>query len=235
MMVKRRKEVFWGLLLIFGALFILAGKMGFLQHVGIFKIVCTVFLAGILIENIVQKSFGGILFSLAFLGILYDKQLGIEPLTPVPILVAALLGTVGLNMVFHKKSHRKEMDVFWKDAKEVVHVEEEGQVQCAVHFGESAKYIDSPCLCRAVLESAFGSLNVYFDQAVLADGAAQADVNVMFGEMELYIPGDWKVIVDVEAVFGGVDESGRHRPSGVGSTLHISGKVTFGGLNIHYI
>lgn len=235
MMVKRRKEIFWGLLLIFGAFFILAGKMGFLQHVGVFKIVCTVFLAGILIENIAQKSFGGILFSLAFVGILYDKQLHIEPLTPVPILAAALLGTVGLNMVFHKKGQRKEIGMLWKEAGEVVHVQEEGQVQCAVHFGESAKYIDSPSLRRAVLESAFGSLNVYFDQAVLADGAAQAEVNVIFGDMELYIPGDWQVVVDVEAVFGGVDESGRHKPSDWGNTLHISGKVTFGGLNIHYI
>lgn len=233
--MKRRKEIFWGLLLIFGALFILANKMGFLRNVGVFTVVFSIFLIGILIENIVQRSFGGILFSLAFLGILYDEQLGIEPLTPLPVLAAALLGTIGLNMIFHKKSGRKDPEFYWKEAKEVIDAEREGQVQCAVHFGESAKYIDTPDFCRADLESAFGSLSVYFDQAVPADGTGRAEVRVAFGSLELYIPGDWKTVIDVDAAFGGVEEDGRYKPSDPGNTLYISGRVTFGSLEIHYI
>lgn len=233
--MKRSKEVFWGLLLILGAFFILANKMRILQDVGIVTVIFTIFLVGILIENLFQRSFGGILFSLAFLGILYDRQLGIESLTPWPILMAALLGTIGLNMIFHKKNHRKDWDMHWKENGEIIDVEDEEQVQCTVRFGETTKYIDIPRLRRADLETSFGSLGVYFDQTVPAEGNAQAEVRVAFGSMELYIPKDWKVVMNVETVFGGIGEKGRYQPSDMGNTLLISGRVTFGSLEIHYI
>lgn len=233
--MKRRKEIFWGLLLILGAIFIMTSRIGFVHDIKIFKLVFTIFLVGILGENLFQRSFGGILFSLAFLGILYDDWLGITHLTPWPILAAALLGTIGLNMIFHEKSHKKDPGHYWKEASEVIDVENEGQVQCVIRFGETTKYIDSPRFRQAELESSFGSLGVYFDQAVPVNGSAQAEVNVSFGNMELYVPGNWKVVMDVETLFGGVDEDGRYEPSSEGNTLFISGNVRFGGLEVHHI
>ena len=101
--MKRKKEIVIGLLLIIGAVFIMVDRMGFFWDIGLFKIIVTVILVGILVDNVAERSFGGILFSIAFLGILYDEPLGIEHLTPWPILGAALLGTIGLNMIFKKK------------------------------------------------------------------------------------------------------------------------------------
>ena len=47
------------------------------------------------------------LFSLAFAAILFDEALGIEAITPWPVLGAALLGTIGLNMIFNKNKRDK--------------------------------------------------------------------------------------------------------------------------------
>ena len=104
--MKRKKEIIIGLLMIIGAVFIMVDRIGFFWDIGLFKIIVTVVLLGILIDNVVERSFGGILFSLAFLGILYDEPLGIEHLTPWPVLGAALLGTIGLNMIFKKNMCR---------------------------------------------------------------------------------------------------------------------------------
>lgn len=233
--MKRGKEIFWGLLLILGAVFIIVNKMGYFQNIGVFTVIFTVFLAGILIENVLQRSFGGILFSLAFLGILYDKQLGIESLTPMPILLVALLGTIGLNMIFKKERHIKIERGHWEDAKEIVDVEEEEQIQCAVSFSSTTKYINSPHFRHAYLKSAFGSLSAYFDNAVIEGEKAVAEVDISFGNMELYIPRDWKVILDVDTSFGGVEEKGRYNSAEEGNTLLICGRVSFGELEIHYI
>lgn len=91
------------------------------------------------------------------------------------------------------------------------------------------------CFRRAFLKSSFGSMSVYFDNAVLHEGKAVAEVDISFGNMELYIPKDWKVILDVDTSFGGVEEKGRCHPADEGNTLLISGRVSFGGLEIHYI
>lgn len=233
--MKRKKEVFWGLLLIFAAVFIIVNKLGVFQDIGVFTIICTIFLVGILIENLIQRSYGGILFSLAFLGILYDRQLGIESLTPIPILVVALLGTIGLNMIFNGGKHRKIEGHNWEEVKEVIDAEDEEQVQCSVSFSAAAKYISSSHFRRAFLKSYFGSMSVYFDNAVIDGGKAVAEVDISFGNMELYIPRDWKVVLDVDTSFGGIEEKGRYNPADEGNTLLISGRVSFGELEIHYI
>lgn len=80
------------------------------------------------------------MFSLAFLGILYDKPLGIESLTPFPILAAALLGTIGGNMIFgsrfgrnHHNHHQEGNE--WSEKRDVIDVEDDGQIQFSISFG----------------------------------------------------------------------------------------------------
>lgn len=236
--MKRKKEVFWGMLLILGAIYLLASRMGFFFHISLFRVVFTIFLVGILIENLAERSFGGILFSLAFLGILYDRQLGIEALTPVPILVAALLGTIGLNIVFPKKKHLRlaweAEGEHWEEIPEMADFD--GEMHCSVSFNSTTKYINSPHFRKAVLKSSFGSMAVYFDQAMIEGDYAEIWVGISFGNIELYIPRDWKAEINVDTAFGEVKEG--YRAEGAPQNrkaLVISGDISFGGLEIHYI
>ncbi len=240
--MKRKKEIIIGLLMIIGAVFIMVDRIGFFWDIGLFKIIVTVVLLGILIDNVVERSFGGILFSLAFLGILYDEPLGIEHLTPWPVLGAALLGTIGLNMIFKKKHVQMEVkyddtiDRHWQQKEQIIDEDCGETVECSVNFSSAVKYIKSARFKRAFLKSSFGNLCVYFDDAHIEQGeeaVVQADVHM--GNLELYIPGEWKVVLDVNTSFGSVEESGKRKMADENTVLRITGDVSFGGMQINYI
>lgn len=237
--MRRKKEVFWGVLFILGALFILVNKLGYFQDIGVITVVFTILLIGVLIDSFVQRSFGGILFSLAFLCILYDKPLGIEELTPWPVLFVALLGTIGLSMIFKSSKNKWKGGKFYgwdnEKYKEIIDEEGEDRVRCEVSFSSTTKYINSTNFKRADLEVSFGSMSVYFDNAIMEEGRAVVNLEVSFGSMELYIPKTWKVVTKLDNSFGGCKEHGNCDMSNEQNVLMINGEVSFGGLEIYYI
>ena len=107
--MRDRKNVFWGILFLLGACAVIAGQLGFLEGIGFWSILFSLVLAAVLIRGIIRRSWGMILFSIAFLCIINDRLLGIEKLTPWPVLGAALLGTIGLNLLFPRRNW-KHMD-----------------------------------------------------------------------------------------------------------------------------
>lgn len=236
--MKRGKNIFWGILLILGAIFIVINKLGYFQDISVVTVIFTIVIAGALIDSIFHRSFGGILFSLAFLCILYDKPLGIEALTPWPVLAAALLGTIGLDMIFKgkKRSWSNESHREWNNEKykEVIDEESDEWVNCDVSFSSAVKYINCTNFKKADLEVSFGSLSVYFDNAVLSGGRAMVDVDVSFGDMKLYIPKSWKVVMNLDNAFGGCKEHGTCSQSEE-NVLMLNGDVSFGALEIYYI
>ena len=105
-----KKNYFWGVFLVLGAAYLIISQLGYLPAFSVFTVVATMACIAAFVHSLLHLSFGGMLFPLAFLGILYDKQLGITAITPWTILLAALLGTIGLNLIFS----RKKWEVKWK-------------------------------------------------------------------------------------------------------------------------
>lgn len=240
--MRRGKNIFWGLLFLLGAFAVLAGKMGLFEGVGFWSVLVSIGLTGILIDGIVRRSWEMILFPLAFLAIVNSRVLGIEKLVPWPVLGAALLGSIGLSMLFPMKSrhglHLLQLGGSGEVGEEEYHetVGDDGaqQVNCEVSFHSSVKYIRCSRLKRACLESSFGNLVVYFDNAELMDHEAAVDVNVSFGHMELYVPAGWHVIRSVSTSFGHAQEYGQSGTQ-TGDILTIKGEVSFGSLEVHHI
>lgn len=84
------------------------------------------------------------------------------------------------------------------------------------------------------MENSFGSIEVYFNDAVLVNNTARIHVESSFGGVELYVPKDWKVMMNVDTSFGGADEAGHCNTNGE-NILYVEGEVSFGGLEINYI
>ena len=84
----------------------LCGSQQTLDHAGDQCVQC--FIDGILYLALFkwypQCELREILFSIAFICIIYDDWLGITALTPWTVLGAALLGSIGLSLIFKKKS-----------------------------------------------------------------------------------------------------------------------------------
>lgn len=239
--MKRSKNVFWGVLFLLGAVTAIVGGMGLIKGIGFWTILFGIVLFGIFIEGLVRRSFGQILFSAAFLVILVGKVMGGLPISVWLVLGAALMGTIGLNILFPRKY--RHMHYIASQSGQSFNEEEynkviEGDggevVNGEVTFGSSSKYITSQCLKKANLEVSFGAMSVYYDNAVLRDNSAATSLEVAFGKLELYIPQNWKVVTNVTSSFGHVEEIGSFNPDGI-NTLILVGEVSFGCLEIHYI
>ena len=190
---RQVKKVYWGVLFLLGALALLLGKLGYLEGFGFWTVFFSIILAGVLIDGILRRSFGEILFPLAGLVIIHDELLHLETITPWPVLGAALLGTIGLHIIFPGRKR-------WK-----------------IHDGYSAEGV-----CQYGEE----------DGEILSGEKIRYECS--FGNMELYVPAGWNVVINIDNSFGGVEESGHGNPNGE-NTLFVSGEVSFGHMIIHHI
>ena len=236
------KSIFWGILLLLGAAALVVGRLGYLEGIGVWSILFSVFLAGFLIDGLVNRSFGEILFSLAFLVIVNDKLLNLEAITPWPVLGAALLGTVGLNLLFpgfQKWERRVNMHLNMEgkeryDTESVFEERCDGDSVSYVNvFTGSVKYLYGE-ISHVRAENVFGSLQIYFTDATLKGGAATLVAENVFGTMVLYVPASWRVVLSTENVFGGTREQGHCDPAGT-TVLYIKGEVVFGNMQIKYV
>lgn len=225
-------NVFWGILFLLGAVAFLANRLGILEGIGFWSILFTIGLTGIFIKGLVKRSFGQMLFSLAFLVIVNDKLLGLEAITPWPVLGAALLGTIGLNLLFPGfgkannyrlivgGKHRGgdtvlEDDVFYKNA-----------------FGSAVKYVVGE-ISHVSVNNAFGAMDIYFTDAVLKEHTARVDIDSAFGRVTLYVPRGWKLIDNVTRAFGDASCSDYENDPQGENTLYISGDIAFGTLLVY--
>lgn len=236
---QKTKKILWGLLLLAAAVLILVGKLTDFPAVGVLILLV---LGAIVISGILHKNFAMILFPIAIFIILYDEQLRLTAITPWPVLGAALLGSIGLSVLFPGKAHWCECrcdDKHWHEgsgmaqesAQEFLDGEE---VRLENTFGETIKYISSTELSQVRLENSFGSLVVYLNNAVLKNNIADVRVECSFGTIVLYVPASWKTRLNVKQAFGGVDEKGACNPDSE-ITLQIWGEVSFGAIEIRYI
>lgn len=232
----KTRKVFWGVFFILAAVYVIVSKLSILPDIGVFRILLTVGSIWILLEGIRYLNFYGILFPIAFICIIYDKQLGITALTPWTVLGAALLGSIGLSILFRSRKKNWKTGFDWDGrfgaaATEQYHGD---HVKCENNFGSAIRYINSDNFCNAELENNFGSLTVYFDNAVIQSPSAYVSVECNFGETNLYIPKEWKVENCMERAFGSVSEKGK--PLGSSNTvLYIRGSANFGAIHIYYV
>ena len=147
-------KILWGLLFLVGAVYLIASRVWNLPTVSVFSVILTVFLVWLFIEGLRHLNFWEILFPIAFFCIIYAKPLGITAFTPWPVLGAALLGSIGLSMIFKPKKHHE-----WTDASTHGNSFGSNSEQCNGEnlnfdntFSESIKYINTDNLCTVSVD-----------------------------------------------------------------------------------
>ena len=152
-------KILWGLLFLVGAVYLIASKVWSLPRISVFNVILGVFCVWIMIEGIRHVNFWEILFPIAFICILFSAPLGLSAFTPWPVLGAALLGSIGLSMIFKPKKHRT-----WSEGHMYGNMAGSDSEQCNGEnlnfdntFGESIKYINTDNLCTVSVDNSFGS------------------------------------------------------------------------------
>ncbi len=231
----KRENIFWGLFFLCAGVFLIIGKLGFLPDINFFTLACTVLLVAWLIRGVRRVSFGEILFPVAFLCILYDDILGIESLTPWPVLGAAAFFTIGLSIIFKDRFPRGYETYVHRSCSEESTAEDilDDNFRFGNTFASSVKYVKSDNFTNAQISCSFGEIKVYFDDAIIQNGNATLQLDVKFGNAQLFIPKTWNVINHATAVFGAIEEKNRNCSTG-SPTLTLVGDIAFGATEIFY-
>ena len=208
-----KKNYFWGVFLILAGAYLVVSQLGYLPAVGVFSLLFTVVCIAVIVASIPHVHFGGILFPLAFIAIIYDKPLGITAITPWTVLLAALLLTIGLHLIFGRfrkkivhRGHSKKRDD-WDEVK-----------------GEKLNGDELD------ISSTFGSVIRY----ITSEDFRYAEIDASFAGVELFVPKEWQIVNHVESSFGGIDEK-NNRNGEVTATLTLEGSNNFGGITIYYV
>lgn len=231
----KKERIFWGVLFILIGIFLIISKLGYFPNVNVFSLLLTVFLVVVIVKSLLRLNFAGILFPIAFICIIYDKQLGITNITPWTVLIVALLGSIGFSMIFHKSTKWVNVECYYEDYKfEKIDVEDESHVRFKNSFSGSTKYINTDNFEQADFMCSFGALKVYFDNATMSNNNAIIRINASFSGIELYIPKNWKVENKTNVFLAAIDEKNRNNEITT-NTLTLVGDINFSGVEIIYI
>ena len=242
--MNNRREVFWGVMFIAIATFILLNQLGLVEIViGTGNIVLAIVFLATLIKSITMLSFPGIFISLAFLWLIFDEYIHVPHISEIIVIFVAILFALGFSMIFPNAKRRFDCNGKWGDYEDVnkeghyqkaVHEENESRAFCSNRFGASAKYINSRKLRSARIENSFGEFKIYFDNAMMEGNSVEVSVSVSFGALELYIPKEWAAYNKVNAFAATVKESNHGNPDGIHSVILV-GSVNFGEISVIYV
>lgn len=237
----KKQNILWGLFFILAAVYLVVSTIGIGPDVGFFGILMTIVFIWMFFDGIKKVDFFEMIFAVAFICSIYRNPLGLEKLgiSSWTLLGVALLLSIGLSMIFpdaRKKSWGTKKHINWDEKMGAPDSEQcSGEhIHCENNFGSAIRYINSEHFCDAQLENNFGSMSVYFDNAVIAGEAASVAVENNFGETNLYIPKEWKVQNELRRSFGAVEEIG-HSEGSSAATLYLRGAANFGAIKIYYI
>lgn len=154
-----------------------------------------------------------------------------------------ILILIGLSLLFKKKDSKrcfeKDKEAFTSEfIKSSTESTAEGDtIDETAILTSSRRYIISQNFRGGEATAILGGITLDFSKAKLAPGENQLEITSVFGGCKLYIPRDWKVIVNVTSVFGGVDDkrfTNFEVPTSDGVLL-IKGSAVFGGAEIFSI
>ncbi len=119
----------------------------------------------------------------------------------------------------------------WSPGQGAAH--SEPQFDINARFSGVSRRITSKAYRGGRASASFGGVELDLRDAIVQDPPAVVTVRAFFGGVELRVPSDWNVILDVSAMFGGTSDE-RERPSFIDDQpkLVIRGSAMFGGVTV---
>ena len=227
-MVKR--NITLGAFLIIMAALIILNSFGLRWDVSWIDIIIVVLLVPIIVRNIFKLDFFGAFMPLAVICILFDEQLGIEAITPWPVIVAAVLLSIGMTYIFPKyKKYKAPVNGVNNNTAS------DEKIWITERFGSSIKYINSQNLMQLNIKLSFAGAKIFLDNASLCGGTAEINIGLDFSGLELFVPRGWTVKNNVGLSLSGFKEGGVVTAKKTGETVTINGSASMSGITVCYI
>ena len=97
----KTRNYFWGFVLVLMAICLIAGQYDVFEGISLWKIVLSILGGAVVLDGLVNLSIEGVVIGGVILCFLWKNQLGLHNLSGWTILLAAILLTIGLNIIFH--------------------------------------------------------------------------------------------------------------------------------------
>lgn len=233
-----RKSIF-GITLIGIAVLLSAQIMGLVPHLqfDIWRLVITLFLVAIVLDNIPKQHYFGIFMPLS-LAVAYNRvYLNLGRTNFFPIILVGFLLSLGFSMVFKRRRrifYRNNSQ--WKGTKNTkgasTSYDSEDTINVESSFNDYAKYVRSENFKGGYIESNFGQLQVYLHEATFDPTGAILDLDVNFGSLTIYVRRGTRTHDHISTAFGGIQMDEYMYVEGNNDMLTLKGDCNFGSVKV---
>ncbi|MBW8014242.1 hypothetical protein E0712_07410 [Lactobacillus helveticus] len=242
-------RAFWGIFFIVCALFVVLNQMGIWTYkFGFWAAVGTVIFAISLLDGLINRRITESVFSIAFILMIFAEPLHITRLVPWTILLAAVLISIGLGIIFRNRFHtvayaNKKIKNF-RNKREAItdHIftdtvskEQGAHVVVDQTMSDTSRYIHSKELETIDMNAKMSDVNLYLDDAQAANETVTMNVNLTMTDLTIYLPLSWQVESNMASTFmsGAFEIDGTS--NGGGPTLIIQGRSNMSDIKIEYV
>lgn len=177
---------------------------------------------------------GAILMAVGTIFILPKIALGISMGTFWPLVFVVVGIVIIVSLKSNPRSRQKYYDRRYRDRVGDSHYESDGGfINSSSNFNTVRHIVIDPIFKGAILQASFGGTVLDLRKTSLEEGDTYIEIECTFSGVEIYVPTDWNVVIDMQPVFGGVDDKRFRTGADIpGRRLIIRGKITFGGVEI---
>lgn len=242
-------RAFWGIFFIACALFVVLNQMGIWTYkLGFWAAIGTVIFAISLLDGLINRRITESVFSIAFILMIFAQPLHITRLVPWTILLAAVLISIGLGIIFRNRFHtvvyaNKKIKNF-RDKREAItdHIftdtvtkDQGAHVVVDQTMSDSSRYIHSKDLETIDVNAKMSDVNLYLDNAQAAGETVVMNVNLTMTDLTIYLPLSWQVENGMAMTFMSGDLETDGTSNGGGPTLIIQGHSTMSDIDVKYV
>lgn len=248
-MKKGIYRAFWGIFFIACALFVVLNQMGIWTYkLGFWAAIGTVIFAIGLLDGLINLRITESVFSVAFILMIFAEPLHITKLVPWTILLAAVLISIGLGIIFRNRFHtlvyaNKKIKNF-RNKREAItdHIftdtvtkEQGAHVMVDQTMSDSSRYIHSKKLETIDVNAKMSDVDLYLDDAQAAGDSVTMNVNLTMSDLTVYLPLSWQVESNLASGFMSGDFEIDGTSNGGGPTLIINGRSSMSDIDIEYV
>lgn len=236
---QKNNNIFMGAVLIFLALYIVVSRLIDLPGIPVFKIIFTCMFGYTVYKGVRKRDYGMIFIPSAILLCMYDDILGIQDITPFVVMAAAVLLTVGFNMIF--KRGKSDLEVVYDSSIEGTctsdykYNPEKRKVVIDNSFGAVTRYIQEEDLREVVIDNGLGTCTVYFQNVTLENNILKMKVDNGLGTTTVYFPKEWSINLNQDNGLGRITVNGQPSSDPQSPCVDIFVDNGLGAVNLNFI
>jgi hypothetical protein len=235
-------NLFWGVILLLAAAFVLTNKYIGFADIGIGSIVISILALAFIVQCIANLHIAPIVIPIAVLYFIFREPLGLPVIQTWKLIVATVLAFIGLNILLPKRHSYNKCNNSCgagEQQRQQRNIPADGNKDnnpyVGVNFGAVSRSLNADSLETVRLSCNFGAMEIYFNQVELSPNGAEADINCSFGGIQLFIPKHWQVIDKLHCTLAGVNVKSFTAPAENAPRLTLNGSVSLGGVEVKYI